>query len=410
MQIPDASNTNTELPLVALSPNDGAIKALNGGFNFQRSKFNRVTQARRQAGSSFKPVVYSSALAKSFTPASLINDAPVVFEDTALEGEWRPENYSGKFFGPTRLREALTKSRNLVSIRLLRSTGIDHTIRFATKFGIDKSRLPHDLSLALGSCELSPLELSRAFAVFANGGYLIEPYIIQRIEDLDGAVLYEADPVVACVSCVLSQTVTDAGSAAISNGDRVAGEERVADETLEVEETLAALPKQAEQTLDPRIAYQMNTILKDVIRRGTGRKALKLRRKDLAGKTGTTNDQRDAWFNGFNSDLVATAWVGFDQLRPLGNYETGSKAALPIWIDFMRVALDGTPEKSLERPEGLVTIKINAETGEAATDLDKNTIFEIFREENVPVVAEGGASGAPLVEKGEVKVIPEQLF
>lgn len=378
--------------LVAVSPNDGAIKALNGGFNFQRSKFNRVTQARRQAGSSFKPIVYSSALAKSFTPASLINDAPVVFEDSALEGEWRPENYSGKFYGLTRLREALIKSRNLVSVRLLQSIGIGHATRFAEKFGLDKDDLPYDLSLALGSAGLTPIELSRIFAVFANGGYLIEPHIIKRIADSDGSVLYESDPVVACVSCLLALSADQ--EAGISEG-------------LEIEEKLVSLPKQAERTLDPRITFQMNSILKDVVLRGTARKALALGRKDLAGKTGTTNDQRDAWFNGFNADLVATAWVGFDQLKPLGNYETGTKTALPIWVDFMRVALEGTPDKNLERPEGLVTIKINRDTGEAATDLDKNAMFEMFREENAPVAREPGTGGSSADKEN---MIPEQLF
>ena len=381
--------------LVALAPNDGAIQALKGGLDFKRSNFNRASQARRQAGSGFKPVIYSSALSKSFTPASLINDAPVVFEDEALEASWRPENYSGKFFGPTRLRKALYKSRNLVSIRLLRSVGVGYATRFARKFGFEKDELPHDLSLALGSCEVSPLQMARAYAVLANGGYLVQPYLIDRIEDADGAILFEADPAVACVACEL---------------DRRRLEQVVAVQDVDgEEEVLTALPKQAEQTLEPRLAYQMNSILQDVVLRGTGRKALSLGRKDLAGKTGTTNDQKDAWFNGFHPDLVATAWVGFDQLKPLGVRETGSQAALPIWIDFMKEALVGVPEKRLQRPEGLVTMKINAETGAAATDLDKDTIFEIFRSENVPKV---GLSPPPGVN-ADIKTgapIPEQLF
>lgn len=190
-QIPEVQGA-----LVAVSPNDGAIKALTGGFNFQRSNFNRATQARRQAGSGFKPFIYSAALAKAFTPASLINDAPVVFEDEALEAAWRPENYSGKFFGPTRLRMALYKSRNLVSIRLLRSIGVDYAVRYARNFGFEESDLPRDLSLALGSCEVSPLQMTRAFSVLANGGYLVKPYLIQRIEDADGTILFEADPAI----------------------------------------------------------------------------------------------------------------------------------------------------------------------------------------------------------------------
>ncbi|MDH5610956.1 MAG: penicillin-binding protein 1A [Gammaproteobacteria bacterium] len=381
--------------LVAVAPNDGAIQALKGGLDFNRSKFNRASQARRQAGSGFKPVIYSAALSKSFTPASLINDAPVVFEDEALEASWRPENYSGQFFGPTRLRMALYKSRNLVSIRLLRSVGVGYATQFARNFGFDDKELPHDLSLALGSCEVSPLQMARAYSVLANGGYLIQPYLIDRIEDTDGAILFEADPAVACVACEL-------------NARRVEKTMTVAPDIVIEEETLVALPKQAERTLEPRLAYQMNSMLQDVVLRGTGRKALSLGRKDLAGKTGTTNDQKDAWFNGFHPDLVAIAWIGFDQLRPLGGSETGSNAALPIWIDFMKDALSGVPEKHLPRPEGLVTMKINAETGAAATDLDKDTIFEIFRSENAPIVGES-ASGMSLdVKTGDA--IPEQLF
>jgi penicillin-binding protein 1A len=385
-QIPEVQGA-----LVSLSSNDGAIRALIGGFDFQHSKFNRAVQAKRQAGSGFKPFIYSSALAKSFTPATLVNDAPVVFEDDALEASWRPENYSGKFFGPTRLRKALYKSRNLVSIRVLNSVGIRYATRFVSRFGFDENEIPHDLSLALGSAEVSPLQQARGYAVFANGGYLVEPYVIERIEDADGTVLYEADPVVACVPCVLSDR----------RSRQAFG--------METEDPLGRLPKQAEQTLEPRLAYQMDSILRDVIQKGTGQRARSLGRGDLAGKTGTTNDQRDAWFNGYNPDLVAVTWVGFDQLKPLGSRETGSSAALPLWIEFMRTALAGKPQKQLKRPKGLVTVKISAETGELATDQDKDAIFEIFRAENAPgvdsVMTENpvrpGDSGGP---------IPEQLF
>ncbi|MFV9615744.1 MAG: penicillin-binding protein 1A, partial [Gammaproteobacteria bacterium] len=235
--------------LVSVKPNTGAIQALVGGFDFQHSKFNRVVQAKRQAGSGFKPIVYAAALDKKYTPASLINDAPVVFEDAALEGAWRPQNYSGKTFGPTRLRMALYKSRNLVSIRVLRSIGIKHATQFAQNFGLTSSELPHDLSLALGSAELSPLQMSRVYSVFANGGYLTEPYLIQRIEDSDGSTLYEADPAVACTSCAIAE---QKWSADIVEND-----------------ALAKLPKQAERTLEPRLAFQMNSILQDVVLRGT---------------------------------------------------------------------------------------------------------------------------------------------
>jgi penicillin-binding protein 1A len=378
--------------LVSLSPNDGAIRALTGGFDFRHSKFNRAVQAKRQAGSGFKPYIYSSALDKSFTPATLVNDAPVVFEDDALEASWRPENYSGKFFGPTRLRKALYKSRNLVSIRVLNSVGIRYATRFVSKFGFDENEIPHDLSLALGSAEVSPLQQARGYAVFANGGYLIDPYVIQRIEDADGAVLYEADPAVACVPCMLSDRTWRQASG-MEDGD-----------------PLERLPKQAEQTLEPRLTYQMNSILRDVIKKGTGQRAKSLGRSDLAGKTGTTNDQRDAWFNGFNPDLVAITWVGFDQLKPLGSRETGSSAALPLWIEFMRTALAGKPQKQLKRPKGLVTVKISAETGELATDQDKDAIFEIFRAENVPGVAESAVTEAPVSTGEQGNPIPEQLF
>ncbi len=373
--------------LVSVDPNTGAIQALNGGFDFQHSKFNRVVQAKRQAGSGFKPIVYASALDKQYTPASLINDAPVVFEDNLLEGSWRPQNYSGEFFGPTRLRMALYKSRNLVSIRLLRSVGIKHATEFAQNFGLVSDELPHDLSLALGSAELSPLQLSRVFSVFANGGYLIEPYLIQRIEDADGSILYEADPAVACTACAIAKQKPSPG---------------VDDESF------ARLPKQAERTLEPRLAYQMNSILQDVVLRGTGRRALALGRKDLAGKTGTTNDQHDAWFNGYNPDLVTTAWVGFDQIKSLGNRETAAQAALPIWVDYMGVALAGQPERQLPRPDGLVTLKINEATGQAATDADTNTIFEIFRAERAPVV--NSATPTAMPGGGDSSAIPEQLF
>lgn len=383
-QIPEVQGA-----LVSVKPNSGAIQALTGGFDFEHSKFNRVVQAKRQAGSGFKPIVYAAALDKMYTPASLINDAPVVFEDSALEGEWRPENYSGKTFGPTRLRMALYKSRNLVSIRILNSIGLRHATQYAKNFGLNPKELRYDLSLALGSAELSPLEMSRIYSVFANGGYLTKPYLIKRIEDADGSTLYEADPAVACASCVIAEQKWSAD--------------------IVEDDSMSKLPKQAERTLEPRLAFQMNSILQDVVLRGTGRRAMQLGRKDLAGKTGTTNDQRDAWFNGYNPDLVATVWIGFDQLKPLGSKETGSSAALPVWIDYMKSALAGKFEKQLERPEGLVTLKINAETGQAATDADTNTVFEIFRKEKVP--AAGNVAPIELPANGEdAGAIPEQLF
>ncbi len=449
--------------LTSLRSNDGALQALVGGYDFHFSKFNRAVQAKRQAGSSFKPFVYSAALSRDYTAASIINDAPVVFHDPALEGTWRPENYSGKFFGPTRLRVALFKSRNLVSIRILRAIGVSYATKFAKRYGFDSTLLPHDLSLALGSGELSPIQLSTGYAVFSNGGYKIKPYFIQRIEDIDGNVLFEADPAVACVSCELEargivlppqaddesnesqemriqeqllsqalqkQQVIDQKinqKKALNSAD---GSTLEADDSAQTAAGNASgdnpggnmletggddapglsykLPKQAERAVDGRIIYIMNTILQDVIKRGTGRRARVLGRNDLHGKTGTTNDQKDAWFNGFNGKLVATVWVGFDQQqRSLGNYETGSKAALPMWIEFMKTALKGMPEAIMERPEGLVNVKINAETGELASADDTNVVFEVFREELAPKQIAGGSISTGSDEKGD---IPEQLF
>lgn len=428
-QIPEVQGA-----LTSLRTNDGALQALVGGYDFHHSKFNRAIQAKRQAGSSFKPFIYSAALSKDFTAASMVNDAPVVFHDPALEGTWRPENYSGKFFGPTRLREALYKSRNLVSIRILRSIGIRYATNFAGRFGFNSKLLPRDLSLALGSGELSPIELSTGFSVFSNGGYRVKPYFIQRIEDLNGNVLFEADPEVACVSCELeargisvpAQMLEGEANAETEEMLRQEenllsqslkapapeGEENAKESDLNTENQESGLgfkfPKQAERALDERIVYIMRSILKDVINRGTGRRARALGRNDLHGKTGTTNDQKDAWFNGFNQNLVATAWVGFDQQQSsLGNYETGSKAALPMWIEFMRTALDGVPETDMQRPEGLVNVKINAETGALANATDTNVVFEIFRSELAPSAA--GAEKLPDDDENR-SVIPEQLF
>ena len=396
-QIPEVEGS-----LLALNPNDGSIQALIGGFNFTRSSFNRVIQAKRQAGSSFKPFIYSAALEKSYTAASIINDAPVVFHDSALEGMWKPENYSGKFYGPTRLRKALMKSRNLVSIRILRSIGVGYATRYAEKFGFDRKNLRRDLSLALGSCELTPIELGTGFSVIANGGYKVKPYFIKRIVDIDLQTVFEADPAVACVSCALAQQTSDQFVFRQTDYETAQNTETKTDDEPE---QMGRLPKQAEQTVESRNIYLMNSILRDVVKKGTARRARVLGRKDLAGKTGTTNDQRDAWFNGFTPELVATTWVGFDQVKSLGARETGSRAALPMWIDFMREALKGMPEKQLQRPENLVEVKINADTGELAAPGDPRAIFETFRSERAPKAGQV----MPVVPAGDEE-IPEQLF
>jgi len=359
--------------LVSLQPDDGAIVALVGGFDFKKSKFNRVTQARRQPGSSFKPVVYSAALEKGFTPASMINDAPVVFDDPNLESTWRPENYSGQFYGPTRLREALYRSRNLVSIRILRAIGASYVVDYAKRFGFTADQLPNDLTLALGSASVTPLQMARAYAVLANGGYLIDPYFIHSIYDASGDVIFTASPVIACPQCQESIEV--------------------------VNETGMQTINLAPQVLTPQNVWQMTSMMQDVIKRGTGRKASVLGRTDLAGKTGTTNDQKDGWFSGFNQSLVATAWVGFDKLEPLGRGETGGRSALPMWIDYMAVALDGVKALKREPPDGLVTVRIDPATGLLAGSGQRDAVFETFREEYVPQqssdsLGAGGTAGA----------------
>ncbi|MBA1146726.1 penicillin-binding protein 1A [Ectothiorhodospiraceae bacterium WFHF3C12] len=362
--------------LVSLAPADGAIMALVGGYDFYQSSFNRVTQARRQPGSAFKPFIYSAALDKGYTPATLVNDAPVVFRDEALESTWRPENYSGQFFGPTRLRKALYRSRNLVSIRVLRDIGIPHTVDHAARFGFDPEQLPRNLSLALGSASVTPLELARGYAAFANGGFRVRPYFVTRIEDGAGEVVYEAAPARACEPC---EPTDQAGAT-----DEAANGDEGGDDGGDGGSAGESGGENAPRAITAQNNYLMNTMLRDVVQRGTGQGAKALGRGDLAGKTGTTNDQRDAWFSGFNHAVVATAWVGFDQVQPLGRGETGARAALPMWIDYMRVALEGVPERSLEQPAGLVTVRVDAESGLLTSADNPNAIFETFREGNLP--------------------------
>ena len=362
--------------LVSLDPSDGKVLALVGGLDFEHSKFNRVTQARRQPGSNFKPFIYSAALDKGFTAASFINDAPIVFEAVGLENAWRPENYSGNYFGPMRLREALTKSRNLVSIRLLRAIGVKYALDFAQRFGFKRNELPANLSLALGTGEVTPYELVRGYAVLANGGYKVEPYFVQRIETADGVEMYRASPPTVCAAC----------EALALDGDG---------EPSDIE-ALRGMPQSPPANVAARVVaaenvYIMNSILQDVIKRGTATRARELQRQDLAGKTGTTNDQKDAWFSGFNGRNVTTVWVGFDRVAPLGKRETGAQAALPVWMDYMRVALADVPEIELEQPSGVVTVRIDPDTGRLAGAGDAHAIFESFRAADTP----GSAGRSP---------------
>lgn len=388
-QVPEA-----QAALIAISPQNGAIRSLVGGFDFHQSNFNRVTQARRQPGSNFKPFVYTAALEHGMTAASIINDAPIVFEDGQLESTWRPENDNGRFYGPTRLREALYRSRNLVSIRILRNTGISNVIDGMSRFGFDESQLPHDLSLALGSHDLTPLQVATGYAVFANGGYKVEPYLVEKILNFDGHAVFEALPPTVCKGCddgeyaaqLNSETEGKPMDATNDNGYPIDGDPFQFE--FEIKSLLGILepsdyPK-APKVLDDQVAYIMDSILKDVVQKGTGYRAKVLGRTDLAGKTGTTNGPKDAWFSGYNGNLAATTWVGFDQHSPLGKNEYGGSAALPIWIDFMQEALKGKPNTHKAQPPGMVTVRINPETGERARIDDPDAIFETFRAEFVP--------------------------
>ena len=327
-----------EASFLALDPSDGAIFALVGGFDFERNKFNHVTQAQRQPGSAFKPFIYSAALEKGFTPATVINDAPFFVPAEKTGGEdWEPKNYDGKFEGPMRLRVALAKSKNLVTVRVLQAIGPQYAQDYIARFGFDPRLHPAYLTMGLGAGAATPVQMGGAYAVFANGGYRVSPYLIGRITDAKGNVLSQADP-------------------------PRAGES-------------------AERAIDPRNAFVMTSLLRDVVAYGTATRAQSLGRKDIAGKTGTTNENVDAWFCGFTPSLVGIAWIGFDQPRTLGANETGAVAALPIWITFMQRALKGQPEKANETPQGIVQVRINPDTG--LRD-DASTLSDWFYAEAVP--------------------------
>ncbi len=423
---------SVEGAFVSLNPRNGETLALTGGFDFYRSNFNRVTQAKRQPGSGFKPFIYSTALYEGYTAASIINDAPLIRDYPGIEDTWRPENYSGRYYGPTRLREALINSRNIASIRLLDAVGIDKTLKHVSKFGFNTEALPHSLSLALGSGDLSPWEMASAYCVFANGGFLVEPYFIDRIEDNDGNEIFKANPLIICEECLQEEdvelsddpdviTVDESEVDAESLVDEIQ-EAEVTDEyeivmvdmqtpdTVTVNDNIKVTKQYAPRVVDPQNIWIMNTITRDVIRRGTGVRARVLNRNDLSGKTGTTNDQHDAWFFGYNPNIVGVAWVGFDDFRPMGRSEVGGRAALPMWIDYMRVVLKDIPEISQMQPPGLVTARIDPDTGQLASTDNPHAIFEVFRAENAPTsIAEEAAEG-PFESELNETVPPLQLF
>lgn len=349
---------HVEAAFVSGSPRDGAIYALVGGFDFNRSQFNHVVQAWRQPGSSFKPFIYSAALEKGFTPASVINDAPLVFsaEQTGSDA-WEPKNYDGKFEGPMRMRQALTKSKNLVSIRILQAITPQYAQDYVTKFGFDAAKHPPYLTMALGAGSVTPMQMLTGYSVFANGGFRIAPYFIQRIEDSKGTVLYQAAPVVAGES--------------------------------------------AEQVIDVRNAYTMVSMMQDVVRHGTATRAMQLGRQDLAGKTGTTSESMDAWFCGFQPTVVGISWIGFDTPRSLGDRETGGGAALPMWMDYMKKILRNVPEATYNMPDGMVVERIN-NNGQPDAN---GELVEYFYQESLP---SGQLSTSP--GKSQSEAAKDQLF
>jgi len=338
--------------LASIDSKTGAILALSGGYDFSRNQFNRAVQARRQPGSSFKPFLYTAALDKGYTPASLINDAPITQYDEFSEDYWRPENYTGKFGGPTRMRMALVHSLNLVSIRILQDIGVDYFLAYAKGLGINTKEMDsiHNLSMSLGTASVNLLEHTGNYAMFANGGYRIQPYFVSKVTDPKGNIVYES---VARPFC----------------------EENCADNT-------------AMRVIKPKTHYLITSMMQDVVRMGTAHGAMVLKRNDLAGKTGTTNDIKDTWFMGFNPDIVTGVWMGFDQPDSLGKQESGGSSSLPIWVDYMRLALKDKPDLgAYKKPEGIVTRRIDGTTGELIPDDKSGGIPEVFDQDNLPAIA-----------------------
>ncbi len=355
-----------EAAFIALDPRNGAILSLVGGFDFFRNKYNHVTQAQRQPGSSIKPFIYSAALEKGFTPATVINDAPLYFDASQTGSEpWEPRNYDGKFEGPMLLRTALAKSKNMVSIRILQAIGTHYAQDYLTRFGFDAKQHPPYLTMALGAGSATPLQMAAAYAVFANGGYRVTPQLVARVEDAKGEVLSE--PV------------------------------------------LSRVGENAEQVIDGRNAFLMSSLMREVVRSGTATRAQSLKRQDVAGKTGTTNDHIDAWFCGFNLSRVGVAWIGFDQPKSLGAGETGGAAALPIWIQYMSHALKSVSEDLPEPPEGVVTTRINPTTGLQAADSGPG-VFEYFFAEYMPAPSPDTAAPMAKTTPHDGQEIRNQLF
>ena len=378
--------------LVSLDPATGAVLALEGGFDFGINQYNHALQAARQPGSGFKPFVYSAALQSGTTPASIFMDAPLVHDDANLESQYRPRNDNNRYNGPTRLREALYRSINLVSMRVLMRVGAGNVLTYAQRFGFDTGSFPRNTQLAIGggTMAVTPIDMATAYAVFANGGYQVQPHIIRKVVDIDGATVFEPQYPTVCRSCGEGQP------AALP-----------AEEPVNLEDVLAQSPAAtAQSAIDERNAFIMHQMLKDVIQRGTGRRARVLERTDIAGKTGTTDDAADTWFNGYSPDVATTVWVGFPDHGPLGEREYGSNNPLPIWIDYMRTALEGLPESHPAQPPGVLSMKIDARTGALATGTQDDAIFEYFLEEHAPKPQRLDADD----DEGDPNIRPEDLF
>jgi len=386
--------------LVSLDPQNGAIRALVGGFAFEQSNYNRATQAKRQPGSSFKPFIYSAALDNGYTAASLVNDAPIVFVDEYLDKVWRPKNDTNTFLGPIRIREALYKSRNLVSIRLLQAMGVGKTIDYITRFGFNKADLPPNLSLALGTATLTPMEIATGWSTFANGGYKVTPYLIEKIESRNGDTLFTANPPRVPGDVVNGMVATDGLAAPSNGGITIEPTPGAVPATNSATPTEPQAPAVAERVVDARTTYILNSILEDVIKKGTGRRAMALGRADIAGKTGTTNESKDAWFSGYNADYVTTVWTGYDQPESLGRREFGGTVALPIWMSYMGAALKDKPLHTQPEPEGILSLRIDPVSGRAASPSTPNAYFELFKSEDTPPsineLGNGVAPGSPL--------------
>lgn len=396
--------------LISIDPMNGALKALIGGFSFNGTPFNRATQARRQPGSSFKPFLYAASFEKGYNPTSIVLDAPVVFRDRANH-VWRPQNDGGGFSGPIALREALVRSKNLVSVRLLDAIGLDYARRYISHFGFDEKELPRNLSMSLGAATLRPIDVARGYAAFANGGFRVNVWFIDTVVDSDGKTIFKENPALACRGCTGASSTATAANPAPAAPDVVDGfnlggapqpAKAVAKDTPSKPAAKAAtLPAGAivaPRAIDERVAYQLNSMMRDVVKRGTATAARSLDREDVGGKTGSTNDHRDAWFTGFGGNLVTVVWVGRDDDKTLGYGEYGGKAALPIWIDYMGTALKGVPDSPVEPPSGMVQIK----NGEWIKEEDQDVIEDYIDYSQAPKAEQSAEEAAPTEETYDI--------